>query len=57
MAETTETKPKLVTVLIDFDGHEHNGQPVAKGEKIEVDEETAAWIKAHKDRLKNEAGA
>ena len=52
MAATTETLKKLVTVLIDFDGHEHNGKPIAKGEKIEVDEETAAWIEAHKATLK-----
>ena len=52
MAKPDENPKKLVTVVIDFDGHEHNGKPIAKGEKIEVDEETAAWIEAHKATLK-----
>ena len=38
---------KLVKVTLQQPGHKHNGQPVAIGETIEVDEPTAAWLKAN----------
>lgn len=37
----------LTTVTVIVDGHEHDGQTVAKGARIRVDEPTRAWLLEH----------
>lgn len=51
MAEPNEKPKKLVKVVIAVDGHTHQGEPVNKGATIEVDEETAAWMRAQQPKL------
>ncbi|MFA6701017.1 MAG: hypothetical protein WCS28_12715 [Thiomicrospira sp.] len=49
MAKQPETtNPDLVTVVIAVDNHEHAGQPVSKGESIQVDRATAQWLDDNK---------
>ncbi len=49
MAKQPETtNPDLVTVVIAVDNHEHAGQPVNKGDSIQVDQATAQWLRDHK---------
>lgn len=38
---------KLVKVTLQQPGHKHAGKSVAVGETIDVDEPTAAWLKAN----------
>ena len=50
MAKTQQEQaaPDLIEVVIAVENHTHAGEPVAKGNKISVDAETAAWLKQHK---------
>ena len=36
--------PKTVVVTITVDTHKHAGKPVAKGDTLTVDEDTARWL-------------
>lgn len=38
---------ELVSVIIIKDGHEHKGLPAAVGDTIQVDPETADWLREH----------
>ena len=48
MAKTTDNTAEaadLVTVTLKVDNHEHQGEIIAKGGSIQVDQETAQWMR------------
>lgn len=42
-----QAEAPLIGVKVIKEGHTHAGQPVTVGESIEVDAETAAWLREH----------
>lgn len=46
-SDTDQPIIELINVKIIKEGHEHNGQPIPVGESIDVDPDTAAWLREH----------
>jgi hypothetical protein len=47
-SDTDQPLVKLVSVTIIKENHEHNGQSIPVGESIDVDPDTAEWLREHK---------